>query len=147
MKTRRASRYCCIGGRSAKCRGKAPSGCFRLQADESVPTSGTAPDAFAFCESIVNHDSKILIASLLKNRDPLGWFVRPGTPIPDQTTSIIKAVQAQLVASVVKENESYLGKMQYILVRQELADIGHILVPLLSTAISCNKKDHCSLIS
>ncbi len=100
-----------------------------------MPTSGTARDAFAFCESIVNHDNKILIASLLKNRDPLGWFVRPGTPIPDQNASIIKAVQAQLVASVVKENESYLGKVQYILVRQELADVA--LFPRADRMVLC----------
>jgi len=100
-----------------------------------MTTSGRISDAFAFCESIVNYDKNILIASLLQNSDSIGWFVRPGIPLPNEDATAVKVIQTQLVTSVIKENESYLGKVRYILVHQDLADV--ILFPRNNRTVLC----------
>lgn len=92
-----------------------------------MTSSGTIANAFSFCESIVNYDRNILIASLLQQGDSIGWFVRQGTPIPNEDATALKVSQARLVTSIIKQNESYLGKVNYIHVSQEMADV--ILFP------------------
>lgn len=101
----------------------------------NMVTSETAAKAFSFCESIVKGSKNIVIASLLQNNESIGWFVRPGTPIPDEDATSVKITQTTVVTSIIRQNESYLGKVRFILVQQEMADV--ILFPCESNMVLC----------
>ncbi|HEX2615794.1 MAG TPA: hypothetical protein VHL10_09900 [Nitrososphaera sp.] len=92
-------------------------------------------DAFPFCESVARRHEQIIIAAMIEERESTGWFVKPGVPVPNESASAMKIIQTEIVASIVKQNESYLGKVSYIHVKQELADV--ILFPLRDTAVFC----------
>lgn len=79
--------------------------------------------ASKICESIAGEDGKILIAALLEDSSMISWYVRPKTPVPNEERQAIMAIQAQLVTSIVKNNEDYLGKVGFAMVRQEMADV------------------------
>ena len=97
--------------------------------------SGTVANAFSLCKSVVESDDSILIAALLDNNESIGWFVRPGTPIPNEDATGIKVTQTTIVTSIIKQNENYLGKVGYVLVHQELADV--ILFPKSGKIVLC----------
>lgn len=92
-------------------------------------------DAFPICKKIAECDKQILITSMLKKNESTGWYVRPKTPVPNESASNIKIFQTELVTSIIKENESYLGKVSYIHVRQDLADV--ILFPRPAQVVFC----------
>jgi len=72
---------------------------------------------------------------MVKEGESIGWFVKPGVPVPNESASALKVVQTEIVTSIIKQNESYLGKVSYIHVRQELADV--ILFPLRDRVVFC----------
>lgn len=92
-------------------------------------------DAFPFCESVARRHEQIIIAAMVKEGESIGWFVKPGVPVPNESASAMKVVQTEIVTSIIKQNESYLGKVSYIHVKQELADV--ILFPLLDRTVFC----------
>lgn len=92
-------------------------------------------DAFPFCESVARRHEQIIIAAMVREGESIGWFVKPGVPVPNESASAIKVVQTEIVTSIIKQNESYLGKISYIHVKQELADV--ILFPLLDRTVFC----------
>jgi hypothetical protein len=94
-----------------------------------------ADDAFPFCESVARRHEQIIIAAMVKGEESTGWFVKPGVPVPNESASAMKIVQTEIVASIIKQNESYLGKVNYIHVKQELADV--ILFPLRDLMVFC----------
>ena len=92
-------------------------------------------DAFPICKEIAECDNQIIITSMLKKNESTGWYVKPKTTVPNEAASNTKIFQAELVTSIIKENESYLGKVSYIHVRQELADV--ILFPRPAQVVMC----------
>jgi hypothetical protein len=100
----------------------------------------SSPDAdytvyFSFCESVAQTDEHILITSLINGLKNIAHYVKPGTQVPNDSVAANKRIQAAIVASTVKENESYLGKVSFVLVRQEMADV--ILFPRSPEGIFC----------
>ena len=79
--------------------------------------------ASKICESIAAIDGNVLITALLEDSSTLSWYVKPRTPLPNEERQAAMAIQAQLVTSIVRNNEDYLGKVSFTMVRQELADI------------------------
>lgn len=80
-----------------------------------------------FCKTVAQYDDQIVITAMLKDSESIGSYVKAGTPLPNLSMKTIKIIQASLIASIVRENESYLGKVNYIRIDQELADV--ILFP------------------
>jgi hypothetical protein len=74
------------------------------------------------CESIAGIDEKIVITALLEDSSIVSWYARPKTPVPNGKRQAAMAIQAQLVTSIVRNNEDYLGKVDFAMVRQEMAD-------------------------
>jgi hypothetical protein len=81
----------------------------------------------SFCKTVAQYDDQIVITAMLKDSEPVGSYVKAGTPLPNLSMKTIKIIQASLIASIVRENESYLGKVNHIKIDQELADV--ILFP------------------
>jgi hypothetical protein len=78
---------------------------------------------FQFCKTVADISEKITITSLLKDGKSVGWYVKPGTPVPNEKSSELKALQTFIITHVIKQNESYLGSLQYVHVRQKAADV------------------------
>lgn len=72
---------------------------------------------------------------MVKEGESIGWFVKPGVSMSNESASAIKVVQTEIVTSIIKQNESCLGKVSYIHVRRELADV--ILFPLRDRTVFC----------
>jgi hypothetical protein len=68
-------------------------------------------------------NEKVLITALLEDSAVLSWYVKPKTPVPNEERQEAMAIQAQLVTSIVSNNEDYLGRVDFVMVRQEMADV------------------------
>ena len=79
--------------------------------------------ASKICESIAGVDDNILITALLEDSKALSWYSRPKTPVPNKERQETMAIQAQLVTSIVRNNEDYLGMVGFTMIRQEMADV------------------------
>ncbi len=90
---------------------------------------------FQFCKSIVDINEKIIITALLKDGESVGWYVKPGTLVPSEKSSELKALQTFIVTHMIKQNEDYLGSLQYVHVRQKEADV--FLFPESNERILC----------
>ena len=66
-----------------------------------------------------------MIAALLEKEDTLDFYVRPGTPVPDDFRTGNMILQTQLVVSTIKQNEDYLGKLSFNHIHMGNADILH----------------------
>jgi hypothetical protein len=92
-------------------------------------------EATLFCEAVAKDNKQILITTMIKSSKAEGWYVKPGTPVPNDSAAATKRIQTEIIASIAKENEDYLGKVNFILVRQELADV--ILFPRSPKIVFC----------
>jgi len=72
---------------------------------------------------------------MINGSETTGRYVKPGIQVPDDSMAINKRTQTEIVSSIVKENEDYLGKVSFVLVRQQIADI--ILFPRSSKSHFC----------
>ena len=88
-----------------------------------MSSSETIAKASSFCQSIVNLDSSILVATVIHKGKSLGTFARQGTPQPNKDAAEVKLIQTELAAAIIRENENYLGRVKYIHVCQEMADM------------------------
>jgi hypothetical protein len=65
-------------------------------------------------ESLVKSDEDILIAALLEADKPLDWYVREGTPVPNERAWRQLAFRAQMVTSMTESARDYLGDLEYV---------------------------------
>ncbi|AIF82326.1 hypothetical protein NTE_00244 [Candidatus Nitrososphaera evergladensis SR1] len=65
-------------------------------------------------ESIVKSDEDVLIAALLEADEPVDWYVREGTPVPNEQTWKQLAFRAQIVTSMTESARDYLGDLEYV---------------------------------
>jgi hypothetical protein len=75
------------------------------------------------CQQIVELSDNILIATLLSKNKMIDHYVRKKTPVPKQDRKPRMILQIHMLASIVKANEDYLGKVSYIHIKQEQADV------------------------
>ena len=79
--------------------------------------------ASKICESIAWVDNKIVITALLEDSSAVSWYVRPKTLPPNEERQETMAIQAQLITSIVRNNENYLGSVGFTMIRQEMAEV------------------------
>ncbi len=78
------------------------------------------------CERIANLDPQIVIVALLDEKGrTVDWYVKEGTPVPDESRSATMAMQTQIVMSIVKTGADYLGEVQYIHSKMAKMDVIH----------------------
>lgn len=77
------------------------------------------------CRDIVESHDDILIAALLEKEDAVDFYVRPGTPVPDDFRTGNMILQTQLVVSTIRQNEDYLGRLSFNHVHMGKADVLH----------------------
>jgi len=65
-------------------------------------------------ESLVKSDEDILIAALLEADEPVDWYVREGTPVPNEQAWRQLAFRAQMVTSMTESARDYLGDLEYV---------------------------------
>jgi hypothetical protein len=53
------------------------------------------------CESIVESNEKIVIAALLDGESAVDWYVRKGTPVPNEETWKQMIIKVQIIVSML----------------------------------------------
>jgi hypothetical protein len=84
---------------------------------------------------VAENNKQILITSMINGSETTGRYVKPGIQVPDDSMAINKRTQTEIVSSIIKENEDYLGKVSFVLLRQQIADI--ILFPRSNKSLFC----------
>lgn len=75
------------------------------------------------CDSIAAVNPEVIIAAFLQGSEPTAFYVKKGTPTPDDETSRLMTLRTQLIMSMIKESEEYLGEARYVKISQEQADV------------------------
>ncbi len=91
------------------------------------------------CRAIVESHKDILIAALLDKEEAVDFYVRPGMPVPDDFRTENMIIQTQLVVSIVKQNQDYLGDLSFIHIRMGKADVLHVPVRLSRVLVAVIK--------
>lgn len=68
-------------------------------------------------------DESILVTALLENNATLSWSMKEGFVPPPESRQEIMALQTAIMINVARSGEDYLGKVDFILVRQQSADV------------------------
>ena len=82
------------------------------------------------CKSIANIDKNILITTLLQENESVAFYVRPEVPVPDDADIPSMIVRSQIMAAIPDADKAYLGKVRYVKVSKDDADI--FLFPIQS---------------
>jgi hypothetical protein len=78
------------------------------------------------CEKIALLDPCIVITALLDEKGKaVDWYVKEGTPVPDDSRSATMAMQTQIVMSIIKTGADYLGAVQYVHSKMAKMDVIH----------------------
>lgn len=75
------------------------------------------------CKSIANIDRNILITTLLQENESVAFYVRPDTPVPDDADIPNMIARSQIMAGIPEADRGYLGKVRYVKVSKEDADV------------------------
>lgn len=89
----------------------------------------------SFCKAVAYCDDQIAITTMIDESEAIGSYAKAGTLIPNLSMKTIKIIQVSLLTSIAKENENYLGRVNYMRINQELAEI--ILFPYSSKGVFC----------
>ena len=77
----------------------------------------------------------ILIVAVLQNDKAPDWYVKPGIPVPTESRYANMIIQTQLIISIIKNNQDYLGKLEHVFVSQGMVDVA--LFPLKENEVVC----------
>ncbi len=88
------------------------------------------PELGEVCKAIVESHEDILMAALLNKEEAVDFYVRTGLPVPDDFRTENMIIQTQLVVSMVKENQDFLGELSFIYMHMGKADVLHVPVPM-----------------
>jgi hypothetical protein len=75
------------------------------------------------CNSIANIDKNILITTLLQENESVAFYVRPDVPMPDDADIPNMIARSQIMAGIPEADKGYLGKVRYVKVSKEDADV------------------------
>ena len=75
------------------------------------------------CKSIANIDKNVLIATLLQENESVAFYVRPDVPVPDDADIPNMIARSQIMAAIPNVDRGYLGKVRYVKVSKEDADV------------------------
>lgn len=75
------------------------------------------------CESVANDHPGVLITSFLQEDETVAFHVKKGIPVPDQKVVPGMIFRTQLIMSMIKDSEAYLGELRYVKVSQSDADV------------------------
>lgn len=82
-----------------------------------------------FCKSIADIDHNILITTLLQENESIAFYVKPGVPVPDEADIPLMIVRSQVMAGIPENDKGYLGRLRYVKVSKDDADIFFFLMP------------------
>ncbi len=72
------------------------------------------------CESLVKSNDAIIIAALLEGEKPVDWYVREGMPVPKEESWREMIIKVQILTSMLKSSEEYLGGFDHARVHNKL---------------------------
>lgn len=72
------------------------------------------------CESLVKSNEAIMIAALLEGEQVMDWYVREGVPVPKEETWKQMIIRVQILLSMLKSTEGYLGDFNHVRIQHDL---------------------------
>lgn len=81
------------------------------------------------CEDVIHGEEAILATAILEADSALSWAVKPEMPELDEHHQRVMSIEVNIIMTLVKKNQDYLGAMDFVMVRQKMADVFLFPVP------------------